>query len=272
MHVHTLGLVAHALHILDAAQVGVDLGNSRGDHSQVALPPIQRVSVTAAAAATAAGAGAGAAAAGRPPSGGSNGGSSPPNRPESPSSHARSAQIKLQACTTIKLSPLMVMNDAGDGGNNGFDERGDQPPSGGGGGGGGSSARSGGSGSFGGGLLVASVSECDSGVFGDECDSSAFGDGFSEGGASGGGLADVEEDGDSDTDDDKEPDLAPPVAQRHGSVYEDRFRQRSAASQQFMELADTVASDVAKGGSPAHSHLIQRMTLVSCCPSFHAPN
>ena len=237
---HALGLAAHALYfplacILDAVQLGVHQGSSRDNHSKGVLPPIQRVSAGAAATAAARAA--------------NNDGSSPSGASNTEAysqasllNHARSAHIKLQACTTIKLSPLTSMND----GNNGLGSDGDRPN---GGGGGGSSDRSGGSANCGGGLLVASVSECDSSTFDDD---------FGERGGS------AEED--SDTDDDKEAEDA--FAQRKGSSYEDRFRQRSPASQQFMKLADTVASDVAKGGSPAQSHLIQRMTLVSCCPNF----
>ena len=146
----------------------------------------------------------------------------------------------------------MGMNDA----NNDFGKTGDRPAGDGGGGGESSARSSSGSGGFGGGLLVASVSECDS---------SAFGDDFGEGTVTN-ALENVEED--SDTDDGKEAG-GEPVAQR-GSLYEDRFRQRSTASQQIMELADTVASDVAT--SPAHSNLIQRMTLVSLSSGFHVPS
>lgn len=129
--------------------------------------------------------------------------------------------------------------------NNGFSNDGERPD--------GDGDGDGGSSNFGGGLLVASVSECDS---------SAFDDGLDEGEASDGSLGAEDDTEDSDNGSDTGGER---LRQRHGSVYEDRFRQRSPASQQFMALADTVASDVAKGGSTAHSHLIQRMTLVSHC-------
>lgn len=260
-------LVAHALRLLlvptlEYGQPGVDLASSRDGHSQGILPPIKRVS--AAAAATAAAAAATTAAASLGPShGGKHGESSYPDAsntetrsPASRRSHARSAHVKLQACTTIRLSPLMSMHDSSNDGTGGFSEDGNRTTGGSDGSGDCNGGGGGGSGTLSGGLLVASVSECDS---------SAFGDDFDGGDTSGGLLQPDEESEDSDDGDDISSEK---LAHRQSNSYEDRFRCRSSISQQFMALADTVASDVARGDSPAHSNLIQRMTLVSFCPNF----
>ncbi|CAM9385861.1 unnamed protein product, partial [Ectocarpus sp. 12 AP-2014] len=99
---------------------------------------------------------------------------------------------------------------------------------------------------FTGGLLVASVSECDSSAFGDE-----------DSGRSGG----EESEGSDTTDDEDDAEDELNGSGRHGTLYDARPRVRSVVSQQYMELENTFASDVTMGGSPAHSSLVQRMAV-----------
>lgn len=188
-------------------------------------------------------------------------------------SHARSTYTKLQACSTIKLSPVVGMGGSYDDIHEFCDDdvrdtgSARSNASGGSGGGGGDSG-----GGASGGLLVASVSECDGSTFGSDDYSQPEGR-YTEG--------DIHDDGDDDDDDDDNGDgdnSSVSVAnrlQRLGATYDERLkRNRSTASKQIMEVADMVASDVAIGGSPAHSNLIKRMTVVSnvfpSCITGHA--
>ena len=126
--------------------------------------------------------------------------------------------------------------------------------------GGGGGDDGGGDDQFAGGLLVASVSECDSSAFGE--DPNAFRGAESD-------MEEVEYSDDSDDSDEAEDDSNARAEQRRSSVYDERMkRPRSAASLQYTALADKVASDVALGGSPAQSNIIQRMTIVSFPPHF----
>lgn len=163
--------------------------------------------------------------------------------------HVRGAHVKIRACNTIKLSPLVGLDGGLDEGSSKNDAGDDD------GGNGGNGGNTGGGGvgdNFTSGLLVASVSECDSSAFGDE-DSGRSGGEESEG-------SDI-----TDDEDDEGDELS--GSKRRGSSYDARPRVRSTASQQCMELANTFASDVTMGGSPAHSSLAQRMAVVSS-PGF----
>lgn len=239
----------------DSSQVGASLGtsNSGDDPASPASPPLKRVpsapamsAMTAAVALPPDATPASPILSSRPPN--VAGAAEAPSRAGVPD-HARSAHTKLQGCSTIKLSPLVGLDCKG---GSDIDELGDDD------GrekGGDSSTGGGNSDGFGRGLLVTSVSECSS-----------------SGGGGGQGYFGTEESFDEEDDDDDEDDEGEveeeedvvDVANRRGSAYDDRSkRNQSVVSQQLMELADTVASDVTMGGSPTHSNLIQRMAVVS---------
>lgn len=244
----------------DQTRTSLGDGSMRGGLLGKILPPLKRAPSTSSSAAAAAAA----AAAVRAVGGGTPGFSSPGGKrgespissltppgtgtaarsssPTSAMSHISSTRIKLQACSTIKLSAVVGMGDLDDDVHEFGDD--DVRPN--------SSARSRagsgesgvGGGSVCGGLLVASVSECDgSNLGGDGCSSSG---------------EEVSEDG-SEDDSYGSSDAAAKRLRTCGPP----ARNRSTVSQQLLEVADMVASDVAMGGSPAHSNLIKRMTVVS---------
>ncbi|CAM9937510.1 unnamed protein product, partial [Ectocarpus sp. 13 AM-2016] len=221
------------------------------------LPPLKRVSSMAKAAAAAAAAVGGGESvgplspAGAPPDAGAGGAELSPASPSPNDGHVRGAHVKIRVCNTIKLSPLVGL-DGGLNEGSGMNDTGNNDRGNGGNTGGGGGGADGGGDNFTGGLLVASVSECDSSAFGDE-DSGRSGGGESEGSDT------------TDDEDDAEDELN--GSKRHGTLYDPRPRVRSAVSQQYMELENTFASDVTMGGSPAHSSLVQRMAAVGS-PEF----
>ncbi len=169
--------------------------------------------------------------------------------------HAHNAHIKMHACSTITLSPLTALGGSAEEGSR--DRRSDSGLL-------NNGSRGDGDSQLTGGLLVASVSECDSSAFGEDHWLAGRADDDSE---------EREDSDDSGDDSDDGEDGSGDAAERRPSgVYEERLkRPRSAASMQYTALADTVASDASLGGTPTQSNIIQRMTIVSFSTSGGVP-